>query len=226
MRRALNLVYDREAVAQKVMKLNEAPAYSYVPPHTSGYRGGPALDFKTVPYAARVAMAKRLMQEAGYGPFNKQHLTYSAPGSPDSRRLAAVFQAMARQIHVDLQITMADYHINLRNMRQGQYQLAYTNWLADYDDAANFLDLLRARNPRNYAGYNNPKFDAAMGSAERHPDLAKRTALLQAAEKIALADMPWLPIRYLSQSEAVAPRVGGYVANPSKANRSRWLWIK
>ncbi len=225
-RRALNLVYDREAVAQKVMKLNEAPAYSYVPPHTSGYRGGPALDFKTVPYAARVAMAKRLMQEAGYGPFNKLHLTYSAPGSPDSRRLAAVFQAMARQIHVDLQITMADYHINLRNMRQGQYQLAYTNWLADYDDAANFLDLLRARNPRNYAGYNNPKFDAAMGSAERHPDLAKRTALLQAAEKIALADMPWLPIRYLSQSEAVAPRVGGYVANPSKANRSRWLWIK
>lgn len=225
-RRALNLVYDREAVVQKVMALGEAPAYSYVPPHTSGYRGGPALDFKAMPYAARVAMGKRLMQEAGYGPFNKLRLTYTAPGSPDSRRLAAVFQAMARQIHVDLQITIADYQINLRNMRQGQYQLAYTNWLADYDDAANFLDLLRKGNPRNYAGYDNPKFDAAMSAAERQPDPGKRTRLLQAAEKIALADMPWLPIRYLSQSEAVAPRVGGYVANASRANRSRWLWIK
>ena len=38
-------------------------------------------------------------------------------------------------------------------------------------------------------------------------------ALLASAERIALADMPWLPIRFLSQSEAVGPRVGGYVQN-------------
>ncbi len=56
-----------------------------------------------------------------------------------------------------------------------------------------------------------------MAQAEREPDAAKRTALLQAAEKIALADMPWVPIRYLSQSEAVGPRVGGYIANARDA---------
>jgi oligopeptide transport system substrate-binding protein len=31
-RRALNLVYDREAVANKVLKRGETPAYAYVPP--------------------------------------------------------------------------------------------------------------------------------------------------------------------------------------------------
>lgn len=225
-RRALNLAYDREAVAQKVMKLNENPAYSYVPPNITGYRGGPALDFKPMPYAERLAQARRLMQDAGYGPFNKLRLTYAASSNPDSRRLAAVFQAMARQIYVDVQIRVSDYQINLRAMRQGQYQLGYTVWLADYDDASNFLDLLRGGAPNNYAGYRNAKFDAAMARAEREPDAAKRTILLQAAEKIALADMPWIPIRYLSQSEAVGPRVGGYIANARDANRSRWLWIK
>ena len=236
-RRALNLVYDREAVAGKVMKLGEAPAYAYVPPAIDNSRSvgesrsdqnnaGPQLDFKSMPYSARLAQAKRLMQDAGYGPFNKLTLTYAANGNPDSKRLAAVFQAMARQIYIDVRITVSDYPLVLRAMRQGQYQLAYTNWLADFSDASNFLDLLRSGVAGNYAGYRNAKFDAAMAAAEGEPDAARRARALQAAERIALTDMPWLPIRFLSQSEAVGPRVGGYVQNARDFNRSRWLWIK
>ena len=225
-RRALNLVYDREAVAQKVMKLNETPAYSYVPPGIENYRNGPQLDFKSLPYAARLAQARKLMQDAGFGPFNKLTLRYLTPGNPDNRRLAAVFQAMARQIHVDVRITIMDYPLVLRAMRQGQFQLGYTNWLADFSDASNFLDLLRSNSPANYAGYRNPKFDTAMAAAEKEPDAAQRVRLLQDAERIAQADMIWLPIRFLSQTEAVGPRVGGYIQNKWDFHRSRWLWIK
>ena len=225
-RRALNLAYDREAVTQKVMKLGEQPAYSYVPPGCANYAAGPQLDFKALPYPARLAEAKKLMQEAGYSQFNKLTLTYSISGNPDSKRLAAIFQAMARQIYVDVRISVSDYPIVLRAMRQGQYQLAYTNWLADFNDASNFLDLLRSGSSGNYAGYRSAVFDAAMIAAEREPDSARRAQRLQAAERIALADMPWLPIRFLSQTEAVGPRVGGYVQNIRDYNRSRWLWIK
>ncbi len=225
-RRALALVYDREAVAQKVMKRGETPAYAYVPPGIGNYRNGPQLDFKSMPYPARLALAKRLMQDAGYGPFNKLTLTYLTPGNPDNKRLAAVFQAMARQIHVDVRITTADYALVLRAMRQGQYQLGYTNWLADFSDASNFLDQLRSGSPGNYAGYRNAKFDAAMTAAEAESDPTRRIRLLQQAERIALADLPWLPIRFLSQSEAVGPRVGGDVPNARDFNASRWLWIK
>jgi oligopeptide transport system substrate-binding protein len=225
-RRALALVYDREAVADKVMKRGETPAYSYVPPGIGGYRNGPQLDFKSMPYPARLAEAKRLMQEAGFGPFNKLTLTYLTPGNTDGKRLAAVFQAMARQIHVDLRITTADYALVLRAMRQGQYQLGYTNWLADFSDATNFLDLLRSDSPGNYAGYRNAKFDQAIAMAANQADPARRTQQLQAAEQIALKDLPWLPTRFLSQTEAVGPRVGGYVQNQWDFNRSRWLWIK
>jgi oligopeptide transport system substrate-binding protein len=225
-RRALNLVYDREAVAQKVMKLGEQPAYSYVPGGVANYADGPQMDFKTLPYPARLAEAKRLMQDAGYSRFNKLTLTYSISGNPDSKRLAAVFQAMARQIHVDVRIEVSDYPMVLRAMRQGQYQLAYTNWLADFSDASNFLELLRSDSPGNYAGYRNAKFDLTMAAAAREARADRRKSLLQQAERIALADMPWLPIRFLSQPEAVGPRVGGYVPNPRDYNRSRWLWIK
>jgi oligopeptide transport system substrate-binding protein len=225
-RRALNLIYDREAVAQKVMKLDERPAYAFVPPNMANYAGGPELDFKAMPYPARLALARRLMQDAGFGPFNKLTLTYATTGNPDSKRLAAVFQAMARQIYVDLRISISDHALELRALRQGQYQLGYATWFADFDDASDFLDLLKSGNPGNYAGYKNPKFDAALDAAEREPDASKRALLLKSAERIALADLPWLPIRFLSQSEAVAPRVGGYVPNARDYTRSRWLWIK
>jgi oligopeptide transport system substrate-binding protein len=139
--------------------------------------------------------------------------------------LATVFQAMARQIHVDIRIAVADYPTVLSAMRQGRYQLAYTTWLADFDDASNFLDLLQSGNPSNYAGYRSAKFDIAM-AMEMGESAAHRTQRLQKAERIALADLPWLPIRFLSQSEAVGPRVGGYIQNIRDYNRSRWLWIK
>ena len=207
------------------MKLGERPAYSYVPPTMSNYANGPQLDFKFLPYPARLAQARKLMLEAGYSQFNKLILTYSTSGNPDSKRLAAVFQAMARQIHIDVRIAVADYPTVLSAMRQGRYQLAYTTWLADFDDASNFLDLLLPGNPGNYAGYRNAKFDAAM-VVETGESAAGRMQRLRKAERIALADMPWLPIRFLSQSEAVGPRVGGYVPNARDFNRSRWLWIK
>jgi oligopeptide transport system substrate-binding protein len=153
-------------------------------------------------------------------------LNYATPGTPDGRRLAAVFQAMARQIHVDLRITTEDYAILLRDLRRGAYQLGYTSWLADFDDASNFLDLLRSSSPGNYAGYKNPRFDAALDAAEREPDAGKRAAMLKQAEAIAQKDMPWLPIRFASQTELVAPKVGGYVPNAADFNRTRWLLIR
>ncbi|MEI7933023.1 MAG: peptide ABC transporter substrate-binding protein, partial [Alphaproteobacteria bacterium] len=111
-RRALNLAYDREAVTAKVLKLNETPAYSYVPPSLD--RRGPQMDFKAMPVTARLALAHKLMQDAGYGPFNKLSLTYLTPGNPDNKRLAAVYQAMTRQIFVDLRIVTTDYPLVLR----------------------------------------------------------------------------------------------------------------
>jgi oligopeptide transport system substrate-binding protein len=208
------------------MKLGETPAYSFVPPTVANYRNGPVMDFRAMPYSARLTQARKLMQEAGYGPFNRLRLSYATSGNPDSKRLAAVFQAMARQAWFDVRIEVADYQLTLRAMRQGQFQLGYSTWLADYDDAGNFLDLLRSDNANNYSRYRNPKFDAAMDAAEGEPDTAKRAALQKMAERIALGDMPWLPVRFLSQPEAVGPHVGGYILNPRLANRSRWLWIK
>src|SRR6218665_2225047 len=161
------------------MKLGEVPAYAYVPPGAAHYAGGPQLDFKAMPMAARIAEARRLMIEAGYGPFNKLRLTLDTSVNPDSKRVAAVFQAMARQVYVDVKIRNSEFQTLLKTLRQGQFQLGMANWVADFDDASNFLDLLQTGAPTNYAGYSNPKFDAGMARAAAEPDVNRRRVLLQ-----------------------------------------------
>jgi oligopeptide transport system substrate-binding protein len=225
-RRAINLAYDREAATQKVLKAGEPPAYSYVPPGTAGFPGSTGMDFRGRAVSARLAEAQKLMQQAGYGPFQRLRLGFETTPNSDNRRLAAIFQAMLKPIYIDLDIRTAELQIHLRNLRLHQFQLASANWYADFNDASDFLDLLRSGSGNNYAGYRNPRFDAALDAAERETDTARRGHELAEAEAMALKDYPWVPLRFAAQSDLVSPRVKGWTANIRDFQESRWLSLK
>ena len=222
-RRALNLAIDREAITQKILKLNEPPAYGIVPPGTANYPGGVNFDFRGRPFAQRLAEAQSLMRAAGYGPANRLTLSYATTSSPNNRRLAVVLQAMASQIYIRLDIAATGGPVHFRNLRSRQYDLGLADWYADFDDASNFLDLLRSTAGNNYAGYRNAAFDRLMDRAAAEADMPKRGALLAEAEDMALRDYPWIPLRFAAQTELVAPTVRGWTANPRGLHRSRWL---
>ncbi|MBV9989736.1 MAG: peptide ABC transporter substrate-binding protein [Alphaproteobacteria bacterium] len=225
-RKALNLVFDREIVTGKVLRLGDPPAYRLVPPGVANYPGGAALDFKSMPQPARIALAQSLMQQAGYGPGNTLHVTLETTHDPDNKRVAAVLQAMARAAYVDLAVQSVELQVHYKNMQMGQFEIASAVWVADFNDASNFLDLLQSGSGNNYARYRNPAYDRALAAAQNEPDAARRGALLLGAEKIALKDMPWLPWRFRLTQDLVAPAVKGWIANPRDYNRSRWLWIE
>ncbi len=224
-RRALNLALDRETITSKVLRLGEPPAYSIVPPSVANYPRGAALDFRTVPFAQRLTKAQWLMRQMGYGPENHLRLTFETFDEPNNKRIAAVMQAMMHQIWVDLDIVAIDAAVHGRNMQQGNYDLGQASWFADFDDASNFLDLLRSDSGNNYGHYNNPRFDATLNAAQLEPDAVKRGSLLQKAELIALGDYPWIPTRFRTTQDLVQPYVKGWVDNARDLNRSRWLWI-
>ncbi len=225
LRRALNLAFDREIITQKVLRLGEPPAYSIVPPATANYPGGRYLDFRALPAPARLAKAQWLMTRMGYGPDNHLRLTFETFNEPNNKRIAAVAQAMFRQIWVDIDIVAMDAAVHSRNLQQGNYDLGVASWFADFNDASNFLDLLRADGGNNYGRYNNPAFDRALDAAQLEPDGKKRGALLAAAEGLALRDYPWIPMRFRTTQDLVQPYVKGWLDNPRDANRTRWLWI-
>ncbi len=111
-------------------------------------------------------------------------------------------------------------------MVQGNYDLGAASWFADFNDASNFLDLLRADAGNNYGRYRNPAFDALLNRAQEEPDLAARGRLLAAAERLALRDYPWIPTRFRTSQYLVQSYVKGWVDNPRDLHRTRWLWLE
>ncbi len=224
-RKALNMAFDREIVTQKVLKLGDPPAYDVVPPGIANFPGGAAMDFKPLRPDARVRAAQALMRQAGFGPQHRLSLALETTHDPDNKRVAAVLQAMVNPIYVDLAIQSVDLQIHYRNMQIGQYELASASWIADFNDASNYLDLLQSESGNNYARYRNPAYDTALAAAQQETDLTARGRLLLAAEKIALKDYPWLPWRFRVTQDLVQPYVKGWIENPRDYNRTRWLWI-
>ncbi|MGN6517400.1 MAG: peptide ABC transporter substrate-binding protein [Rhizomicrobium sp.] len=225
LREALSLAYNREAIVYKIRRIGETPAYNMIPPGIANYPNVAALDFKSVPYAARLEKARALMREMGYGPQHPFHLVYATSTNPDQRRTAAVVQQMFKAIYIDMTISSVEIAQHLQRMQQHDFDIANASWIADFNDASNFLDLLRSGGDNNYGGYSNPQFDALLNRAQQTVDLKERGRLMEQAEQMALNDYAWLPCYFLLTMDIVQPWVKGWVPNIRGFNRTRWLWI-
>ena len=224
-REALNLAYDRKVVTRKIMGLGEPAAYGMIPPGVANYPGGAAMRFRGLSYPERLKRARALMTAAGYGPGHRLALHYDTTTDADNRRMAAAVQSMMRAIYVDLDIVETELPVHIQKMTSHDFDLSSGNWIADFSDATNFLDLLRSDGGKNYGNYRNPAYDALLDGAQNEADPKTRGDLLEKAEQIALDDYAWIPVRFLVTRDIVQPYVKGWVANNKDVNRTRWLWI-
>jgi oligopeptide transport system substrate-binding protein len=226
LRRAIALAYDRETMCSKILKIGDVPAYSLIPPGVANYpAAGAHLDFQNMPYDQRLAKARWLMSQMGYGPNNHLHTTYDTSDLPDAKRQAAITQAILRRIYIDLDIVTSDTQFYYKKLQTGQFDMAPGVWIGDFDDPGTFLDLLRSGSGNNYSKYANPKFDALMDRAQQMLDVKTRGETLRQAEQMALDDLAIIPLRYTVTQDIVEPYVKGWIPNVRDFNRTRWLWI-
>ncbi len=227
-RQALSMVIDREAITDKVLKTGEVPAYSFVPPGTGNY-GDPAyVGWMETPYAERVKQAKALLAEAGYGPNNPIKLTLSYNTSENHKRIAiAVASMWKKELGVEAELFNQEVTPHYDKLEQNDFDVARAGWIADYNDAQNFLYLLETRTGRqNYGRWSNPEFDGLMEQASTTTDMDKRAALLRQAEAIAMAEQPIIPIYYYVSKNLVSAKVAGWEANVKDIQRTRYLSLK
>lgn len=225
-REALNLAYDRETMVGKILKLGELPAYSFVPPGTANYPGGVAMHFRDLPLARRLARAQGLMREAGYGPARMLRAKLSTTTNAITRQTLAALQEMWKGIYVDLEIVQSDTPANYQKLQAGDFELGSAVWVADFNDASNFLEVLRTGAGNNYGRFSDKNYDAALDEAAREGDSVKRGVMLARAEQTMLDKYPLVFARFGVTTAMVQPYVKGWIANTKQINRTRWLSIE
>lgn len=224
-REAMNLAYDREAVVNRILQLPQQPAYSIVPPNVANYPGGATMPFRVLALPKRIARAQALMQQAGFGPNHRLRVTYSTSTNPDSRRTAAAVQAMFRAIYVDVEIVTSDLPTLYHKLDVQDFDLGSAIWIADFNDAMDFLGLFRSTSGKNYGRYANREVDALLARADQEKDVRARGDILLTAERRILADYPWILTRFPGVTDLVQPYVKGWVTNIRDVNRTRWLSV-
>ncbi len=225
-REAIAMAVNREAINDKIMRLGEKSAYSFVPPHMANYPGTAHFDFEKLSYPERIEKAQNLMRAAGYGPGHRLQTTYSTVADPNDNRVAPALQSMLKQIYIDADIVQVDAAVHYKNLQQHQFNIAGASWIADFNDASNFLDLLRTGSGNNYGQWSNAQYDALMNRAEQEPDATKRGQILNQAEQLALDDYALVPTSFRKTRNLVQPYVKGWISNQRDFNRTRWLWIE
>src|SRR3546814_1139818 len=104
---------------------------------------------------------------------------------------------MWNQSGVKAELFNTDGKIHYADLKQGSFQVARAGWIADYNDAQNFLFLMESKSgPINYSKFDSEEFDGLMAEAEAVSDLEQRAKILAEAEAVAMEGQPVAPIYY------------------------------
>lgn len=209
-RRALNMGLDKDIIADKVMGQGQRPAWLISQPDI----GGVTLkqpDYASWPRDKRIAEAKKLLNEAG---FNESHplvfnLLYNT--SETHQRIAIAASSMwKKNLGVEAKLQNQEWKTMLDTMHTHNFDAVRYAWIADYDDAASFLNNFRTGDSENTSQYSNPAYDKALHDAAKAADSAARGKFYQQAEDLLAEDVPAIPVYHYVRTHLVKPWVGGF----------------
>jgi oligopeptide transport system substrate-binding protein len=216
-RRALSMAIDRAALVQRQFAIDAMqPVLGVVPPNLPSYGSPPPPIWANLPLEARLAEARALLADAGYGPGKPLWIEVSLPAARDH---AAVLAAVARdwaQIGVNTRAATRSHDLHAKTLAEGKFELALVERLSPVDSGYFFLAPFTCAS-RN-GGYCNPAVDRLLDETRTIADLDARRRALQSAEQLVMADQPaimlFVPVRW----SLVHPRVSGWSENITGAH--------
>lgn len=225
-RRALNMALDKEIIAEKVLGQGQRPAWLVSQPEIGG------ITLKNPEYASwprekRIAAAKKLLAEAGFGDDHPLSFNLLYNTSESHQRIAIAAASMwKKNLGVEAKLQNQEWKTMLDAKRTGNFDAVRYAWIADYDDATTFLNNYRTGDSSNTSRYSNPAYDAALLNAAKAPDIAARGRYYQQAEDRLAQDVPSIPVYHYVRSHLVKPWVGGFTPDRLGYYFTKDMYIK
>ena len=106
-----------------------------------------------------------------------------------------------------VELKQTTYNSRLEDMGNHDYQIGFTRWYADYQDALTYLDMWISTSQMNYGQYNNPAYDELYYkvTGELAMDPAGREAAMKEMEAMILGDAAICPIYQLAACALANP---------------------
>ena len=223
-RQAIAYAIDRESLIRDLLLGQAKIAHSILPEESWAYTPGQK-------YSYDPAMSKQLLDEAGFrdpdgdGPqlrFSKPIIFKISGSSGAARNYASVIYDYLKAVGIDVSIQTAELNTLFDELRRGNFQIFYGQWVGGNQDPIFFKDLFatseiptETRASRNRSRYSNKELDALLEEAVNTWEHEKAFPAYARIQEIVSRDMPVFPLWYQANMVIAKKSVGNIKVDAS-----------
>lgn len=224
LRRAIAYGIDYSKYIQVLSQNTNLRANSILVPGISGYL--PAKQFR---FDYNPELAKKYLKDAGFHSGKMPVITYSTRGNQGVNLLEAEFiKEQLGAIGITVNVQVLSFSEFLTKGRAGELMFFTDNWLFDYPDGENILQLLVSTNfpGVNKSAYANKKVDELYLKLKETTSIDARDKIIHEMEEIVFDDLPWIPMMYESSFVAHYPELRNFRKSSIIRNYVKYLKIE
>jgi peptide/nickel transport system substrate-binding protein len=220
-RQAIAYAIDRQSMIQNLLRGYGKIAHSIIPEESWSYSPGQT-------YAYDPAMSKKLLAESGVR--LDKPVVYKLSGSSISgRQYAGVIQNYLKEAGIPVEIQTPEQNTLFDELRRGNFQIAYTQWVGGNQDPIFYKDLFatseiptQTRPSRNRSRYSNAELDSMLEVAVNTFNREEAKVMYRKIQDIVSRDVPVFPLWYQSNIVIARKNVGNIQVNAS----GDWGFVK
>ena len=207
-RRAMNYAIDRAKILQTFMEGRGRPASGPVPPELRSWA-------RPASYRYDPARARRIIREEG---FSGAKVSFYITGRQDDADIASIIQQYLSRVGIRARIKQLEWNTYKEAIDDGEPDLFWLSWWADYPDPENFLYPLFDSANLGAAGdrtrYVSREADRLIGLGRRASSAASRDRYYEEAEDLIVHDAPWVFFWHQKDVTVRQPWIKNYVQYP------------
>ena len=118
---------------------------------------------------------------------------------------------MKQNLGIDITLEPLDARAYTSRYNTGQFMMVLDGWGADYPDPDNFVpELFKTGSGNNKNSYSNSQVDALAKACQSDTTESKRLDACAQAQKLVVADQPWIFLNYRERFWLLKPNVKGF----------------
>lgn len=221
-RKAFALAMDRQSIVDNVTQGEEKPAMALVPPsmfeeNEEGY-------FKDNDIEKAKEYLEKGLEEMGVDKLPTVNLSYNTDEG-HAAIAQAVQEMWKNNLGVDVELSNEEWAVFLDSMGEGDYQVGRMGWIADFNDAINFLEIFESVGGNNYTNWEDDEYKKLIKESRTELDPDKRREILREAEEIFMDEMVVNPVYFYTNLYAHQDNVKDITVSPIGNIQYKWGYI-
>ncbi|MXQ54728.1 peptide ABC transporter substrate-binding protein [Shimazuella alba] len=216
LRQAIELAIDKQTLTNQILKTGSVAAGGLVPPDIHANVNEKFRDVSKAPVMYDPKKAKQLWEEG----LKEEGLTSSVKielvgdDTTNSKdQMEYVSDQLQKNLGLKITISPVTFKERLQRGKDGNFQMLFSGWGADYNDAMSYLDIFTTGQSYNRGKWSNAEYDALIKKSKNNPDFEARVQDLIKAEKILIDDQGIAPLYYRTRLSLLKPYVKGAIWN-------------